>query len=100
MGIQECLSTLLVKCKFHHLIITYIIIINILSHSDDNNLLVTVVTEEGFPPEGVGRALSDQITATGAAAGIVVNVQVTRFGERSNYNMLDLAKYIYTTLFL
>ena len=37
--------------------------------------------EEGFPPGGVGSALSDEIMTTAETAGIAVTVQVTRFGK-------------------
>ena len=49
--------------------------------SGDSSLLITVAAENEFPPGGVGTALTDQITATAQAAGIVVTVQVTRFGK-------------------
>ena len=58
--------------------------------SDDSSLLITVAAENEFPPGGVGTALTDQITATAQAAGIVVTVQVTRFGK------YKLIKYILT----
>ena len=51
------------------------------THRGTGSLLVTVAAAGDVPQGGIGGALTNQISETAQAAGIQVEVEVTRYGE-------------------